>query len=88
MIRGVLFSAIGRLAQDDVARGVRHVPVLGSIVPGTSGYPGSGSFLQGGAMACSVVLELMSGKLTCCIASRWYSSPSIPGSRGPSGGAG
>src|SRR5208283_1451268 len=55
--------------------GVRHVPVLGSIMPGTSGIPGSGSLLQGGAMACTVVLELMSGKLTCCIASRWYSQP-------------
>src|SRR5271157_2034495 len=51
--------------------GVRQVVVLGSTAPGTSGSPGIGVFLHGGAMACTVVLELMSGKLTCCIASRW-----------------
>ena len=51
--------------------GVRHVVVLGSPAPGTSGTPGIGVFLQGGATACTVGLLLMSGKLTCCIASRW-----------------
>src|SRR5271166_3289783 len=55
--------------------GVRHVVVAGSTAPGTSGMPGIGVFLQGGAMPCTVVLLLMSGKLTCCIASRWYSQP-------------
>ena len=52
--------------------GVRHTSVLGSIAPGTSASPGIGVFLQGGQMPCSVGLLLMSGKLTCCIASRWY----------------
>ena len=51
--------------------GVRQVVVLGSTAPGTSGRPGTGVFLQGGAMPCTVGLLLMSGKLTCCIASRW-----------------
>src|SRR5580692_6642458 len=51
--------------------GVRHVVVLGSTAPGTSGTPGIGVFLQGGATACTVGLLLMSGKLTCSIASRW-----------------
>ena len=52
--------------------GVRQVVVFGSTAPGTSVRPGIGVFLHGGAMPCSVGLLLMSGKLTCCIASRWY----------------
>ena len=51
--------------------GVRQVVVFGSTAPGTSGTPGIGVFLQGGATPCSVGVLLMSGKLTCCIASRW-----------------
>src|SRR5262245_37416006 len=50
--------------------GVRHVVVFGSTAPGTSGTPGIGVFLHGGATDCCVGVELMSGKLTCCIASR------------------
>src|SRR6476619_4048651 len=50
--------------------GVRQVVVLGSTAPGTSGRPGIGVFLHGGAMPCSVGVLLMSGKLTPCIASR------------------
>src|SRR5271165_5020276 len=50
--------------------GVRHVVVLGSTAPGTSVRPGTGVFLHGAAMPCTVGEELMSGKLTCCIASR------------------
>src|SRR6202007_1887144 len=34
--------------------GVRQCVVLGSTAPGTSGTPGIGVFLQGGAIACSV----------------------------------
>src|SRR5215831_7390196 len=49
--------------------GVRQVAVFGSTAPGTSGTPGIGVFLQGGAISCLVGLELISGKLTCCIAS-------------------
>src|SRR6476620_6068353 len=52
--------------------GVKQCVVLGSTAPGTSGTPGIGVFLQGGATACSVGDLLMSGKLTCCMASRWY----------------
>src|SRR5512143_214074 len=44
--------------------GVRHVVVLGSTAPGTSGTPGIGVFLHGGATVCSVGDLLMSGKLT------------------------
>src|SRR5713101_4479274 len=33
--------------------GVRHVPILGSIAPGTSVRPLTGVFLQGGAMLCT-----------------------------------
>src|SRR6478736_8899791 len=51
--------------------GVRQVVVLGSTAPGTSGTPGIGVFLQGGATLCVVGFLLMSGKLTPCIASRW-----------------
>src|SRR6516165_9495686 len=51
--------------------GVRQVAVLGSRAPGGSERPGTGVFLHGGAIPCVVVLLLMSGKLTCCIASRW-----------------
>src|SRR5206468_6202598 len=50
--------------------GVRQVVVLGSTAPGTSGMPGIGVFLHGGATLCVVGFLLMSGKLTCCIASR------------------
>ena len=50
--------------------GVRQIVVLGSTAPGTSGTPGIGVFLHGGATACSVGYLLISGKLTCCIASR------------------
>src|SRR6478735_3837652 len=50
--------------------GVRHVVVLGSTAPGTSAKPGISVFLQGGARVCSVGDLLMSGKLTCCMASR------------------
>src|SRR6185295_10140867 len=52
--------------------GVRQSVVFWSTAPGTSGRPGTGVFLHGGATPCTVGLELMSGKLTCCIASRWY----------------
>src|SRR4030081_1578818 len=52
--------------------GVRQVAVLGSTAPGTSVRPGIGVFLHAGAMACTVGLLLRSGKLTPCIASRWY----------------
>src|ERR1700722_16562874 len=34
--------------------GVRHVVVSGSTAPGTSGMPGIGVFLHGGAMPCVV----------------------------------
>src|SRR3954468_6297975 len=52
--------------------GVMQIVVAGSTAPGTSGAPGIGGFLQGGATACVVGFLLMSGKLTPCIASRWY----------------
>src|SRR5580704_447211 len=51
--------------------GVRQVAVRGSKAPGGSERPGTGVFLHGGAMPCTETLLLMSGKLTCCIASRW-----------------
>ncbi len=50
--------------------GVRQTVVFGSTAPGTSGRPGTGVFLQGGATPCKVGVLLMSGKLTPCIASR------------------
>src|SRR6478609_4222910 len=52
--------------------GVRQTVVLGSTAPGTSLRPGTGVFLQGGARVCWLAFLLMSGKLTPCIASRWY----------------
>src|ERR1700736_2991148 len=52
--------------------GVRQVAILGSTAPGTSARPGIGVFLHGAATPCTVGLLLMSGKLTPCIASRWY----------------
>ena len=51
--------------------GVRQTfDVRGSTAPGTSGMPGIGVFLHGGATVCWVGVLLMSGKLTPCIASR------------------
>src|SRR5215471_17307445 len=50
--------------------GVRQVVVLGSTAPGTSGTPGISVFLHGGATLCVFGFLLMSGKLTCCMASR------------------
>src|SRR5262245_25717445 len=50
--------------------GVRQTVVFGSTALGTSGMPGIGVFLHGGATVCVVAFLLMSGKLTCCIASR------------------
>src|SRR5271169_1510114 len=52
--------------------GVRQIAVLGSTAPGTSVRPATGVFLHGGAMPCTVGVLLRSGKLTPCIASRWY----------------
>src|SRR5215831_12680554 len=52
--------------------GVRQIVVAGSTAPGTSGTPGIGVFLHGGATVCWVGDLLMSGKLTPCMASRWY----------------
>src|SRR5271165_5242329 len=51
--------------------GVRQVVLLGSTAPDTSGSPGTGVFLHGGAIPCNVGEILMSLKLTCSIASRW-----------------
>src|SRR6478752_10410474 len=54
---------------DSIGRGgVRQVVVRGSTAPGTSGTPGIGVFMQGGATVCVVGFLLMSGKLTPCIA--------------------
>src|SRR6516225_596244 len=56
---------------DNILRGgVRQIVVLGSTAPGTSGTPGIGVFLHGGATVCCSGVLLMSGKLTPCIASR------------------
>ena len=44
--------------------GVRQIVVLASTAPGTSGTPGIGVFLHGGATVCCVGVLLMSGKLT------------------------
>src|ERR1700750_730311 len=57
--------------QDRTGRGgVRQTVVFGSTAPGTSGRPGIGVFLHGGATVCCVGVLLMSGKLTPCMASR------------------
>src|ERR1700693_743810 len=55
--------------------GVRQILVLGSTAPGTSVRPGIGVFMHGGTIACSVGDLLMSGKLTPCMASKWYKYP-------------
>src|SRR5882757_9073842 len=55
--------------------GVRQVVVRGSTAPGSSVRPGTGELLHGGATPCTVGLLLISGKLTPCIASRWYRYP-------------
>src|SRR5215471_4143741 len=52
--------------------GVTQIVVFGSTAPGTSGRLGTGVFLHGRATTCVVGFLLMSGKLTACIASRWY----------------
>src|SRR5215467_2785903 len=48
--------------------GVRQIVVWGSTAPGTSGTPGIGVFLHGGAIVCCVGDLLRSGKLTPCMA--------------------
>src|SRR5947199_9762036 len=50
--------------------GVMQVPVFGSTPPGGFEIPGIGIVVHGGTTPCSVGLLLISGKLTCCIASR------------------
>src|SRR6516225_4497908 len=59
------------LHQRTLRGGVRQIVVLGSTAPGTSGMPGIGVFLHGGATVCCSGVLLMSGKLTPCMASRW-----------------
>src|SRR5213596_613922 len=49
--------------------GVMQVPVFGSTPPGGFEIPGIGIVVHGGTTVWSVGLLLMSGKLTCCIAS-------------------
>src|SRR5262249_4381541 len=51
--------------------GVRQCGGLGSTAAGGSGTPGICVLLHGGTIACVSGVLLMSGKLTCCIASRW-----------------
>src|SRR5262249_51230624 len=51
--------------------GVRQVVVSGSTAPGTSGMPGIGVLLHGGATVWVVGVLLMAGKVYCFIASRW-----------------
>src|SRR5271166_6272947 len=50
--------------------GVRQVVVLGSTAPDTSATPGIGVLRQGGAIVWVLLFLLISGKLTCCMASR------------------
>ena len=52
--------------------GVMQSPSFGSMAPGGSERPLTGVFLQGGTTAWSVGVLLISGKLTPCMASRWY----------------
>ena len=61
---------IGLARQDGARRRQANGAVFGSTAPGTSGRPGIGVFLHGGATVCWVGVLLMSGKLTPCIASR------------------
>src|SRR6266480_4132429 len=66
------FSVPSEDLHESIGRGgVRQIVVLGSTAPGTSGTPGIGVFLHGGATVCVVGFLFMSGKLTCCMASRW-----------------
>ena len=67
----VRLRSVGGVAPDDRARRRQAGRGLGSTSPGTSARPGTGVFLHGGAMPCTVGVLLMSGKLTPCIASRW-----------------
>src|SRR3954466_4474730 len=69
----VMFFAVpSEDLHDSTGRGgVRHTgAVFGSTAPETSGSPGIGVFLHGGAMVCWLADLLRSGKLTPCIASR------------------
>ena len=47
-----------------------QTPSFGSISPAGSGMPGIGTIFMRGTTACVFGLLLISGKLTCCIASR------------------
>src|SRR5215213_928612 len=72
--RHVWFAAVPlEERHDNMGRGgVRQTVVLGSTAPGTGPSPGIGVFMHGGATVCWVVVLLRSGKLTPCMASRWY----------------
>src|SRR4029079_12732621 len=64
----VMFLTVPSDLQASTGRGgVRQMLVLGSTAPGTSGTPGIGVFLHGGATVCCVGVLLMSGKLTPCM---------------------
>src|SRR6516165_845403 len=64
----VWFFSVPSDLHESIGRGgVKHVVVLGSTAPGTSGTPGIGVFLHGGATVCVVGFLLMSGKLTPCM---------------------
>src|SRR6266516_3178399 len=66
------FSVPSEDLHDSTLRGgARQIVVLGATAPRATGTPGIGVFLHGGAMVCSVVVLLISGKLTPCMASRW-----------------
>src|SRR5262249_32043183 len=65
-----------------IGRGsVTQAVVFGSTAPGTSGRPGTGVFLQGGTIVCSVGVLFMSRKLTCASHRGGTDNPSTPGSR-------
>ena len=70
LARLVLRRAVGGLHPKTGRGGVMQVPVFGSTSPGGFGIPGIGIVVHGGQTACVVGLLLMSGKLTCCMASR------------------
>ena len=68
--------------------GVRQIVVFGSTAPGTSGRPGIGVFLHGGATVCSVGVLLMSGSSRPASRRGDTDSPRTPGSRAPSAALG
>ena len=64
------WHAAVRQSEDEVMQAKIELSQRRNQRIGVCGIPGIGSWMHGGATPCTVGLLLISGKLTCCMASR------------------